>query len=176
MGTLLTKVHLVKAMVFPVAMYGWKLDHKESWTLRHWCFWTVLLEDDLAEFFETLESSLDSKEIKLVNHKGNQPQIFIGKIDIEAEATIRWSPDEKNWLIGKNPGAGKDWRQEGKGMTEDEMVGWHHWLDGHEFEQAPGVGDGQGNLACCSPRGCKESDTTEWLNCTEFTCNLIKQF
>ena len=87
----------------------------------------------LAEFLETLESSSESKEIKSVNPKGNQPQIFIGKIDTEAEATILWPPDVKNWLIGKDPDAGKDWRQEDKGMSEDEMVGWHHWLDGHEF-------------------------------------------
>ena len=90
--------------------------------------------------------------------------MFIGRTDFEAETPILWPPDKKNWLIWKDPDAGKDWRQEEKGMTEDEMVGWHHWLNGHEFEWTPGVGDGQGGLVCCSPRGHKESDTTEWLN------------
>ena len=113
----------------------------------------------------TLESPLDSKEIKPVNPKGNQSWIFIEKTD--AEAPILWPPDAKNWLIGKDPDAGKDWRWEKKGMTEDEMVGWHHRLDGHKFEQAPGVGDGQGSLACCSR---KELDTTEWLNWFKCSC------
>ena len=112
----------------------WELDHKESWALRNWCFWTVVLE-------KTLESPLDCKEIKPINPKGNQPWIFIGRTDAEAEAPILWLPDVMNWLIGKDPDAGKDWGQGEKGMTGDEMVGWHHWLDGHEFEQAPGVGD-----------------------------------
>ena len=138
----------------------WELNHKESWTPRNWCFWTVVLE-------KTLESPLDSKKIHPVNPKGNQSWIFIGKTDAEAAAPILWPPDEKNWFTGKDPDAGKDWRKEEKGMTEDEMVGWHHWLDGHEFEQPPGVGDGQGKLACCSAWGCNESDTTEWLNWTE---------
>ena len=111
-----------------------------------------------------LESPLDQKEIKPVNPKGNQSWIFTGKTDTEAETPILWPPDVKNWLIGKDPDAEKDWRQEEKGMTEDEMVGWHHRLDGHEFEQAPGVGDGQESLACCRPWGRKESDTTEQLN------------
>ena len=128
--------------------------------LKNWCFWTVVLED-------TLESTLDCKEIKRVNPKGNQPWIFIGRTHAEAETLILWPPDAKNWLTGKEPDAGNDWRQEEKGMTEDEMVEWHHWLDGHEFEQAPGVGDGQGNLECFSPWGHQESDTTEWLNWTE---------
>ena len=157
---MLTKVCLVKAMVFPVVMNGcWELDHKESWAPKNWCFWTVMLE-------KTLESPLDCKEVKPVNPKGNQPWIFIGRIDAEAEAPIFWPPDAKNWLLGKDPDAGKDLRQE-KGMTEDEMVGWHHWLNGQEFEQVPGVGDGQGSLACCSPWGHKQSDTTEWLNWAE---------
>ena len=116
---------------------------------------------------KTLQNPLDSKEIKPVNSKGNQHWIFAGRTDAEAEALILWLPDVKNWLIGKDPDAGKDWRQEEKGMTEDEMVGWHHWLDGHEFEQAVGVGDGLGSLACCSPWGHKELDTTEWLNWTD---------
>ena len=107
------------------------------------------------------------KEIKPVNPKENQSWIFIGRTDAEAEAPILWPPDVKSWLLGKDPDAGKDWRQEKKGMTEDEKVGWHHGLDGHEFEQAPGVGDGQGGLACCSPWGRKESDTPEQLNWTD---------
>ena len=111
-----------------------------------------------------LESPLDRKEIKPVNPKWNQPRMFIRRTDAEAEAPILWPPDVKNWLIEKDPDAGKDWRQEEKGTTEDEMVGWYHRLDGREFEQAPRVGDGQGSLACCSPWGCKELDMTEWLN------------
>ena len=116
---------------------------------------------------KTLESPLDCKEIKPVNPKGNQSWIFTGRTDGEAETPILWLPDAKNWLIGKDPDAGKDWRQEEKGATEDEMVGWPHRLDGCEFEQAPGVGVGQGSLLCCSLRGHKEPDTTERLNWTE---------
>ena len=112
-------------------------------------------------------SPLDCKEIQPVNAKGNQSWIFIGRTDAEAEAPILWPPDVKNWLVGKDPDGGKDWGQEVKGTTEDEMVGWHHRHDGHEFEQAPGVGDGQGSLVCCSPWGRKELDTTEQLNWTE---------
>ena len=137
-----------------------ELDYKESWTPKNWCFWSVVLE-------KTLESSLDCKEIKPVHPKGNQSRTFIGRTDAEAEALILWPPNVKSWLIGKkkkNPNVGKDWRQEEKGMTEDEMVGWHHWLNGHEFEQAPGGGEGQGGLGCCTPRGHKELDMTEWLN------------
>ena len=103
-------------------------------------------------------------EIKLVNPKENQPWVLIGRIDAEVEAPILWPPDAKSCLIGKYPDAGKDWRWEEKGMAEDEMIGWHHWLEGHEFEQVPGVGDGQGGLACCSPWGCKELDMTEQMN------------
>ena len=114
-----------------------------------------------------LESPLDSKEIQPVNPKGNQPWIFIGRTDAEAEAPILWPPDEKNWLLGKDPDARKDWRWEEKEMTEDEMVGWHHWLNGHEFGWSPGVDDGQGGLACCGPWGHKELDTIERLNWTE---------
>ena len=138
----------------------WELDYKENWELKNWCFWTVVLE-------KALESPWDSKEIQPVHPKGNQSWIFIGRTDVEAETPILRPPDGKNWLIGKDPDAGKDWRQEEKGMTEDEMVGWHHWFDRHEFEQAPGVGEGQGSLACCSPWDRKESDTTERLNWTE---------
>ena len=138
----------------------WELDYKESWVLKNWCFWTAVLE-------ETLESPLECKEIKPVNPKRNQSWIFIGRTDAEAESPVLWPLDVKNWLIGKDPDAGKDWRQEEKGMTEDEMVGWHHRPNGHEFEQAPKVGDEQGGLACCSPWGRKESDTTERLNWTD---------
>ena len=130
----------------------WELEYKESWVLSNWCFWTVLLE-------KTLGSPLDCKEINLVNPKGNESWIFIGRTDAEAE-----TPDAKNWHTGKDLDAGKDWRQEEKGMTEDDMVGWHHWFDEHEFEAALGIGDGQGSLACCSPWGHKESDVTEQLN------------
>ena len=138
-----------------------ELVHKEGWAPKNWCFQTVVLE-------KTLESPLDRKEIKLVSSKGNQPWIFIGRTDAEAEAPIFWPPDAKNWLIGKDPDAGKDWRQEEKGITEDEMVGWHHQLNEHELEQAQGVGDEQGSLACCSPWGCKELDMTEQLNWTDW--------
>ena len=138
-------------------VWMWELDHKEGWVLKNWCFWIAVLE-------KTLESPLDCKEIKPVNPKGNQSWIFTEKTDAEAEALILWPPDAKSWLIGKDPDAGKDWRQEEKGMTEDEMVGWHHRLDGHEFEQALGDGEEQGSLACCSPWGHKESETTEQLN------------
>ena len=120
--TLSTKVCLVKALVFPVVMYVC-----ESWTIKNWCFWTVVLE-------KTLESALDCEEIQPVHPKGNQPWVFIGRTDAEAEAPILWPPDAKNWVIWKDSDAGKDWRWEEKGMTEDEMVGWHHWLNGHEFE------------------------------------------
>ena len=146
--TLPAKVHLVKAMVFPVVMYGC-----ENWTIRKverrrmnafklWC-WRRLFE-----------SSLDSKEIKPVHPKGNQSWMFIGRTGAEAETPVLWPPDANNWLIVKDPGVGKDWRQQEKGISEDELVGWHHWLNGHEFEQGPGAGDGQGGLACCSPWGC----------------------
>ena len=139
----------------------WELDYKESWAPKNWCFWTVVLE-------KTPETPLICKEVKSVNPKGNQSWIFIGRTDAEAETLILWPPDLKNWLTGKDPDAGQDWRQEEKGTREDEMVGWHHRLDGHEFEQAPGVGDGQGGLACCSPWGHKELDLTElnWLSTT----------
>ena len=113
---------------------------------------------------KTLESPLDNKEIKAVNPKGNQPWIFIGRTDAEVETPILWPPDAKSWLIREDTDAGKDWRQEEKGMTEDKMVGWHHWLNGHEFEWAPGDTEGQGSLACCSPWGHKELDTNEGLN------------
>ena len=141
-------------------VWMWELDCKESWVPKKWCFWTVVLE-------KTLESSLDCKEIKLVNPKWNQSWIFIGRTDAEAETPILWPPDAKNWLIGKDLDAGKDWRQEEQGMTEDEIVGWHHQLNGHEFEQAPGVGDGQ-EAWCATVHGVAKSWTrlSEWLNWT----------
>ena len=138
----------------------WELDHKENWAPKNSFFWTVALE-------KTLGSPLGCKEIKTVPPKGNQSWIYIGRTDAEAETPSRWLPDVKNWLIWKDPDAEKDWRQEEKGMTEDEMVGWHHRLNEHDFESTLGVGDTQGGLACCSPWGCKESERTEWLNWTE---------
>ena len=141
-------------------VWMWELDYKESWAPRNWCFCTVVLE-------KTLESPLDFKEIQPLNPKGDRSWVFIGRTEVEAQTPILWPPDAKSWLIGKDPDAGKDWGQEEKGTTEDEMVGWHHRLDGHGFEQAPGVGDGQGSLACCCSRGRRESDTTEQLNWAE---------
>ena len=129
-------------------VWMWELDYRESWELKIWCFWTVVLG-------KILESPLDSEEIQPV-HPKDQSWIFVGRTDAEAETPMLWPPDVKNWLIGKDPDAGKDWRREEKGTTEDEMVGWHQWLDEHEFEQAPGVGDGQGGLAFCSPWSLKE--------------------
>ena len=137
-----------------------ELDYKEIWAPKNWCFWTVVLE-------KTLESPLDCKVIQLVHPKEDQSWIFIGRTDAEAETPILWPPDVKNWLIGKDPDAGKDWEQEEKGTTEDEMVEWHHQLNGYGFGGTPGIGDGQGGLACCSSWGHKESDTTERLNWTE---------
>ena len=136
----------------------WKLDYKEAWVRKNWCFWIVVLD-------KILESSLDFKEIKSVNPEGNQPWIFIGKT--EAEAPILWPPYANNWIIGKDPDAGRNWGQEEKRTTEDEMIGWHHQLNGHEFGWTLGFGDGQGGLACCDSWGCKESDMTEWLNWTQ---------
>ena len=141
----------------------WELDNKKGWVPKNWCLWTVVLE-------KTLESPLNNREIKLVNPKGNQPWIFIGSTDAEAESPILWPPDVKSQLIGKDPDARKDRRQEEEGTTEDEMVRWHHQLNGHQFEQTPGDGEGQRSLVCCSPWGHKESDMTEWLN-----NNMVKQ-
>ena len=158
--TLPTKVHLVQGYGFSSShVWMWELDYKESWAPKNWCFRTVVLE-------KTLESSLDSKEIQPVHAKGDLSWVFIGRTDAEAETSILWPPDGKSWLIRKDPSAAKDWGQEEKGTTEDEMVGWHHWLNRHEFEQASGVGDKQGRLACCSPWGCKELNRTERLNWT----------
>ena len=148
----------------------WELDYKESWELKNWCPWTVVLD-------KTLESPLDCKDIKPVNPKRKLSWIFIRRTDTEAEASKLWPPDAKNWHIWKDPDAGKDCRQE-KGSTEDEMVGWHHWLDGHEFEPASNVGDGQGSLVCFSPWawGLKELDMTEWLNWTKASRIYFIQF
>ena len=143
-------------------VWMWELNYKESWELKNWCFWSVVLE-------KTLESPLDCKKIQPVNPKGNQSWIFFGRTDAKAETPVLWPPDAKNWLVGKDPDAGQDWRQEEKGMTVDEMVGWHHRLDGHEFEQAPGVGDVQGCLACCSAWGHTKLDMTEQLNWTDLS-------
>ena len=140
----------------------WKLHCEESWAPKNWCFWTVVLE-------KTLASPLDCKEIQPVHSKGDQSWVFFGRNDAKAETPVLWPPHAKGWLIGKDSDAGRDWGQEEKGTTEDEMAGWHHWLDGRESEWTPGLSDGQGGLACCDSWGCKESDTTEQLNWTELT-------
>ena len=160
--TLSTKVCLVKAMYgFSCGhVWMWELDYKEDRVPKNWCFWSMVLE-------KTLECPLDCREIQLVHPKGAQTWVFIGKTDVEAETPILWPPDAKSWLIGKDPDAGKNWGKEQKGTTENEMAGWHHWLDGHEFEWTPGVGDRQGGLACCGSWGRKELDMTEKLNWTE---------
>ena len=134
-----------------------ELDYKESWVLKNWCFWTVVLE-------KTRESPLDCKEIQPVHPKEDQSWVFIVRIDVEAETPILWPPDVKSWLVWKDPDAGKDWGQEEKGMTQDEMVGWHDQLNGHGFGWTRAVGDGQGGLACCGSWGRKELDMTEQLN------------
>ena len=132
-------------------VWVWELDCEESWAVKNWCFWTVVLE-------KTLESPLDCKEIQPVHPKGDQSWVLIGRTDAEAETPILWPPHAKSWLIGKDSDAGKDWGQQEKGAGEDEMVGWHYWLDGHEFEQTAGDSKRQGSLACCSPWSHKESD------------------
>ena len=138
----------------------WELDCEESWALKNWWFWTVVLE-------KPLESPWDCKKIQPVHSEGDQPWDFFGSNDAKAESPVLWPPHVKSWLIGKDSDAGRDWGQEEKGMTEDEIAGWHHWLDEHEFGWTPGVDDRQGGRACCSSWGHKESDTTEWLNWTE---------
>ena len=146
-------------------VWMWELDCEECWVWRNWCFWTVVLG-------KTLESFGLSKEIQPVHPKGDQSWVFIERTDAEAETPILWPPVVKNWLTGKDSDAGKDWKQK-KGMTEDEMVGWHLWPNGHEFEQVLGDGEGQGSLVCCSPWGCKESDLTERLNDNHKIKNMI---
>ena len=135
----------------------WELDNKNCWVPKNWCFQTVMLE-------KTLESPLDSKEIKLVHPKGKLTLNIHWKDWCWSWSSSTLPPDAKIWLIGKDLDAGKEWRQEEKGTTENEMVDWHHQLNGHKFEQSPGNSEGQGSLACCSPWGLKQSDTTEWLN------------
>ena len=147
-------------------VWMWDLDCEESWVPKNSCFWTMVLE-------KILESPLDCKEIQPVHPKGNQSWMFIGRTDAEAETQILWPPDVKSWLIGKDSDAGKDWRWEEKEMTENDMVGWHHQLDGNESEWIPGVGDGQGRLGCCSPWDCKELDVTEWLKWMELKPRLL---
>ena len=144
-----TKVRLVKAMVFPMAMYvceSWAVKKERLWMPKNRCFWTVVLE-------KTLESPLDCKEIQPVHSEGDQPWDFFGVNDADAETPVLWPPHAKSWLIGKDADAGRDWGQEEKGTTEDEMAGWHHRLDGRESEWTPGIGDGQGGLVCCDPWG-----------------------
>ena len=162
--TLLTKVCLVKVMVFPVVMC-----ECESWTIKKAECWRI----DVFELWHLrrLLSPLDCK-IKPVNPKVNQSRIFIGRTDAKAGSPILWPPDAKTWLIGRDPDTGKDWRQEEKGTTEDEMIEWHRRFDRHEFEYIPGVGDGLGRLTCCSPWDHKESDTTKWLKWTELNWQI----
>ena len=166
--TLLTKVYIVKAIFFSIIhVWMWELGHKEAWAPKNWWFWTVMLE-------KNLESPFNCKKIISVHPKGNQPWIFIGRTDAKAEASILWPPYAKSWLIGKDCDAGKDRRQEENEVTEDEIVGWHHWLDGHEFQHTLGVSDGQRSLVCCSPWDCKELDMTEQLNWTDvFFCEVL---
>ena len=147
-------------------VWMWELDCEEGWAPKNWCFWAAVLE-------KTLEGPLDCQEIQPIHPKGNQSWIFIGRTGAEAEAPILWPPDAKSWLTGKDSDAGRDWGQEEKGTTKDEMAGWHHWLDGHESGWTPGVGDAQGGLACCDSWGHKESDTTERLNRTELSLHII---
>ena len=151
-------------------VWMWELDCEEGWAPKNWCFWTVLLE-------KTLESPLDCKEIQPVHSEGDQPWDFFGRDDAKAEAPVLWPPHAKSWLIGKYFDAERDWGQEEKGITEDEMAGWHHWLDGRESEWNPRDGHGQGGLAWCDSWGHKESDTTEQLNWTglNFILNHSKQ-
>ena len=143
-----------------------ELDYKESWGQKNWCFWTVVLE-------KTLESPMDCNEIQSVRSEGDQSWVFLGRTDVEAKTPILWPPHVKSWLIWKDTDSGRDWGQEEKGTTEDEIAGWHHWLDGCESEWTLGVGDGQRGLACCDSWGHKESDTTEQLNCIELAHDMI---
>ena len=147
-------------------VWMWELDCEEGWALKNWCFWTAVLE-------KTLESPLDCKEIQPVHSEGDQPGDFFGKNDAKAEIPVLWLPHEKSWLIGKDSDAGRDLGQKEKGMTEDEMAGWHQGLNGCEFEWTPGDGDGQGGLMCCDTLSRKESDTAEQLNwLTELYCGV----
>ena len=145
-----------------------KLECEDIWAPKNWCFWTVVLE-------KTLESPLDCKEIQPVHSKGDQSWVLCGRPDAKAETPVLWPPDAKSWLIGKEPDAGRDWGQEEKGTTEDEMAGWHHRLDRREFDWTPGAGDEHGGLACCISWGLKESDMTEQLNWTEPISHVWKK-
>ena len=145
----------------------WELDCEESWATKNWCFWTVVFE-------KTLEIPLDCKEIQLVHSKGDQSWVFFGRTDVKAEAPILGPPDAKSWLFGKDPDAGRHWGQEEKGTTEDEMAGWHHWLNGRESGWTPGVDDGQEGLACCNSWGRKQLDTTERLNWWTGTAGAVE--
>ena len=153
------------SLIFSGHVWMWELDYKESWVPKNWCFWTVVLE-------KTVESPL---EIQPVHPKRDQSWVFIGRTDVEAETPVLWPPDEKNWLVWKDPDGGKDWGPEEKGTTEDEMVGWHHRLNGHGLRWTPGVGDGREGLVCCSSWVCKELDTTEQLNWTELNWSEMKE-
>ena len=144
----------------------WELHCEESWAPKNWCFWTVVLG-------KTLESPLDCKEIQPVHSEGDQPWDFFGRSDAKAETPVLWPPHTKSWLIGQDSDVERDWGQDEKGMAEDEMAGWHHWLDGRESEWTPGVGAGQGGLACCNLWGRKESDTTERMNWTELKWSVV---
>ena len=148
-------------------VWMWELDCEEGWVPKNWCFWPVVLE-------KTLESPLDCEEIQPVHSEGDQPWDFFGRNDAKAETPVLWPPPEKTWLTGKDSDAGRDWGQEEKGTTEDEMAGWHHRIDEHGFGWTPEVGDGQGGLACYGSWGRRESDTTEWLNWTEWLMNKRK--
>ena len=147
-------------------VWMWELDCEESRAPKNWCFWTVVLE-------KTLDNLFDCKEIQPFLSRGDQSRVFIGRTDAKAEILILWPPHAKSWLIGKDPDAGRDWEQKEKGTMEDEMARWHHRLDAHEFGWTPGVGDGQGSLACCDSWGRKESDTTERLNWIELNWYLF---
>jgi len=147
-------------------VWMWELDCEEGWAPTNWCFWTVVLE-------KTLESPLDCKEIQPVHSEGDQPWDFFGRTDAKAETPVLWPPHVNSWLTGKDSDDGRDWGQEEKGTTEDEMAGWHHWLDGRESEWSPVVGDGQGGLACGDSWGRRELDTIAWLNWTDGWFMLI---
>ena len=155
-----SKVTYNTSLISSGHVWVWELDCEENCVLKNWCFW-------IGVFEKALESPLDCKEIQPVHSKGDQPWLFSGRNDAKAETPVLWPHHAKSWLTGKDSDAGRDWGQEEKGTTEDEMAGWHHWLDGCESEWTPGDGDGQGGLVCCNSWGCRESDTTEQPNWTE---------
>ena len=153
-------------------VWMWELDYKEGWAPKNWCFWAVVLE-------KTLESPVDFKEIQPVHPKGDKSLVFFGRTDAEAETPILWPAGVKNWLIWEDPEAGKDWTRNEKGSTKDEMVRWHHWLNGHEFESTQGVDDGQGGLACCSPWGHRVrhgwATELDWTESREVFVDIFKK-